>query len=142
MEGYLLHEIGKIGTLLRALLVRIGLAKKEPEEEIDGEQLRTDLLNRIDTDLDSLLAEPDFIAALTGRCGFDDGQLVRFADLLVDLVAASDDPDERLRLAGAVGAVCRHLDAKRSPLSRECYPILKELDRLFQEQPNTKNLDK
>ena len=104
--------------------------------------MRTDLLNRIDTDLDSLLAEPDFIAALTGRCGFDDGQLVRFADLLVDLVAASDDPDERLRLAGAVGAVCRHLDAKRSPLSRECYPILKELDRLFQEQPNTKNLDK
>ena len=97
MEDYLLHEIGKIGTLLRALLVRIGLAKKEPEEEIDGEQLRTDLLNRIDTDLDSLLAEPDFIAALTGRCGFDDGQLVRFADLLVDLVAASDDPDERLR---------------------------------------------
>ena len=119
MEDYLLHEIGKIGTLLRALLVRIGLAKKEPEEEIDGEQLRTDLLNRIDTDLDSLLAEPDFIAALTGRCGFDDGQLVRFADLLVDLVAASDDPDERLRLAGAVGAVCRHLDAKTvAPLAR------------------------
>ena len=131
MEDYLLHEIGKIGTLLRALLARIGLAKTEPAEAIDGELSGTDLLNRIDTDLDSLLAEPDFIAALTGRCGFDDGQLVRFADLLVDLVAASDDPDERLRL-----------DARRSPLSRECYPILKELDRLFQEQPNTKNLDK
>ena len=97
MEDYLLHEIGKIGTLLRALLARIGLAKTEPAEAIDGELSGTDLLNRIDTDLDSLLAEPDFIAALTGRCGFDDGQLVRFADLLVDLVAASDDPDERLR---------------------------------------------
>ena len=96
MEDYLLHEIGKIGTLLRALLARIGLAKTEPAEAIDGKLSGTDLLNRIDTDLDSLLAEPDFIAALTGRCGFDDEQLVRFADLLVDLVAASDDPDERL----------------------------------------------
>ena len=70
MEDYLLHEIGKIGTLLRALLARIGLAKTEPAEAIDGEQSGTDLLNRIDTDLDSLLAEPDFIAALTGRCGY------------------------------------------------------------------------
>ena len=118
MEDYLLHEIGKIGTLLRALLVRIGLAKKEPEEEIDGEQLRTDLLNRIDTDLDSLLAEPDFIAALTGRCGFDDGQLVRFADLLVDLVAASDDPDERLARGSRRGRLPPPRRQTVAPLAR------------------------
>ena len=142
MEDYLLHEIGKIGTLLRALLVRLGLATGTPGAEAGGEQPQTDLLEQLDTDLDSLLAGPDFVATLTGRCGFDDRQLVRFARLMVDLVAASDDAGERRRFAGAVGTVCRHLDAKRSPLSRDCYPILKELDRLFSQEQNSKNLDK
>ena len=133
MEDYILREINRIGELLAALLDKIGLLKRSGTPERIRTAAKTELAETLDIDIDTLLCGPDFIARLTDEYGFSDENLEKFAELLFDMVAATDDSDERLRLAAGVGAIYTHLDAKKAPASLNRYYILKDLDKYIKE---------
>ena len=129
MEDYILREINRIGELIAALMAKIGLMRQSASPE----QIRTELAEKLDIDIDTLLDEPDFIGRLTDEYGFGDQELDKFAELLFDMVAASEQHAERLRLAAAVGAIYSYLDAKKAPASLNRYYILKDLDKYIKE---------
>lgn len=133
MEDYILREINRIGELLAALLDKIGLLKRSGTPERIRTAAKTELAETLDVDIDTLLCGPDFIGRLTDEYGFSDENLEKFAELLFDMVAATDDSDERLRLAAGVGAIYSHLDAKKAPASLNRYYILKDLDKYIKE---------
>ena len=130
MEDYILREINRIGELIAALMAKIGLMRQSASPE----QIRTtELAEKLDIDIDTLLDEADFIGRLTDEYGFGDQELDKFAELLFDMVAASEQHAERLRLAAAVGAIYSYLDAKKAPASLNRYYILKDLDKYIKE---------
>ena len=90
MEDYILREINRIGELIAALLDKIGLLKKSGAPELIRETAKTELAEQLDLDIDTLLAGEDFIATLVGEYGFSDADLEKFAELLFDFAAASD----------------------------------------------------
>ena len=133
MEDYILREINRIGELIAALLDKIGLLKKSGAPELIRETAKTELAEQLDLDIDTLLAGEDFIGRLTDEYGFGDQELDKFAELLFDMVAASEQHAERLRLAAAVGAIYSYLDAKKAPASLNRYYILKDLEKYIKE---------
>ena len=133
MEDYILREINRIGELIAALLDKIGLLKKSGAPELIRETAKTELDEQLDLDIDTLLAGEDFIATLVGEYGFSDADLEKFAELLFDFAAASEEHGERLRLAAAIGALYSYLDEKKAPASLNRYYILKDLDKYIKE---------
>ena len=94
MEDYILREINRIGELIAALLDKIGLLKKSGAPELIRETAKTELAEQLDLDIDTLLAGEDFIATLVGEYGFSDADLEKFAELLFDFAAASEERGE------------------------------------------------
>lgn len=133
MEDYILREINRIGELIAALLDKAGMLKKSGAPELIREAAKTELAEKLNLDIDALLAQEDFTATLVGQYGFSDADLDKFAELLFDLVAASDDRTERLRLAAGVGALYSYLDQKKAPASLNRYYILRDLDKYIKE---------
>ena len=133
MEDYILREINRIGELIAALMAKIGLMRQSASPEQIRTTAKTELAEKLDIDIDTLLDEADFIGRLTDEYGFGDQELDKFAELLFDMVAASEQPAERLRLAAAVGAIYSYLDAKKAPASLNRYYILKDLDKYIKE---------
>ena len=133
MEDYILREINRIGELIATLLNKIGLMKQSASPEQIRTTAKTELAEKLDIDIDTLLDEADFIGRLTDEYGFGDQELDKFAELLFDMVVASEQHAERLRLAAAVGAIYSYLDAKKAPASLNRYYILKDLDKYIKE---------
>ena len=131
MEDYILREINRIGELIAALLDKIGLLKKSGAPELIRETAKTELAEQLNLDIDTLLAGADFIATLVDE--FSDADLEKFAELLFDFTAASEERGERLRLAAAIGALYSYLDEKKAPASLNRYYILKDLDKYIKE---------
>lgn len=125
MEDYILREINRIGELIAALMAKIGLMRQSASPEQIRTTAKTELAEKLDIDIDTLLDEPDFIGRLTDEYGF--------GELLFDMVAASEQHAERLRLAAAVGAIYSYLDAKKAPASLNRYYILKDLEKYIKE---------
>ena len=126
MEDYILREINRIGELIAALMAKIGLMRQSASPEQIRTTAKTELAEKLDIDIDTLLDEADFIGRLTD-------ELDKFAELLFDMVAASEQHAERLRLAAAVAAIYSYLDAKKAPASLNRYYILKDLDKYIKE---------
>ena len=133
MEDYILREINRIGELIAALMAKIGLMRQSASPEQIRTTAKTELAEKLDIDIDTLLDEADFIGRLTDEYGFGDQELDKFAELLFDMVAASEQHAGRLRLAAAVGAIYSYLDAKKAPASLNRYYILKDLDKYIKE---------
>ena len=133
MEDYILREINRIGELIAALMAKIGLMRQSASPEQIQTTAKTELAEKLDIDIDTLLDEADFIGRLTDEYGFGDQELDKFAELLFDMVAASEQHAVRLRLAAAVGAIYSYLDAKKAPASLNRYYILKDLDKYIKE---------
>lgn len=133
MEDYILREINRIGELIAALLDKVGLLKKSGTSEHIRETAKTELAEKLNLDIDTLLTEEDFIATLVSEYGFSDADLEKFAELLFDFVAASDNRDEQLRLAAGVGALYSYLARKKTPASLNRYYILRDLDKYIKE---------
>jgi len=131
MEDYILREINRIGELIAALMAKIGLMRQSASPEQIRTTAKTELAEKLDIDIDTLLDEADFIGRLTDEYGFGDQELDKFAELLFDMVAASEQHAERLRLAAA--AIYSYLDAKKAPASLNRYYILKDLDKYIKE---------
>ena len=133
MEDYILREINRIGELIAALLNKIGVMRQSASPEQIRTTAKTELAEKLDIDIDTLLDDADFIGRLTGEYGFDNENLEKFAELPCDMVAASEQHAERLRLEAAVGAIYSYLDAKKAPASLNRYYILKDLDKYIKE---------
>lgn len=133
MEDYILREINRIGELIAALMAKIGLMRQSASPEQIRTTAKTELAEKLEIDIDTLLDEADFIGRLTDEYGFGDQELDKFAELLFDMVAASEQHAERLRLAAAVGAIYSYLDAKKAPASLNRYYILKDLEKYIKE---------
>lgn len=133
MEDYILREINRIGELIAALMAKIGLMRQSASPEQIRTTAKTELAEKLDIDIDTLLDDADFIGRLSGEYGFGDQELDKFAELLSDMAAASEQHAERLRLAAAVGAIYSYLDAKKAPASLNRYYILKDLDKYLKE---------
>ncbi len=130
MEDYILREINRIGELIAALLDKIGLLKKSGAPELIRETAKTELAEQLNLDIDTLLAGADFIATLVDEYGFSDADLEKFAELLFDFTAASEERGERLRLAAAIGTLYSYLDEKKATASLDRYYILKDLEQI------------
>ena len=128
MEDYILREINRIGELIAALMAKIGLMRQSASPEQIRTTAKTELAEKLDIDIDTLLDEPDFIGRLTDEYGFGDQEMG------VSLMfAASEQHADRLRLAAAVGAIYSYLDAKKAPASLNRYYILKDLEKYIKE---------
>ena len=90
MEDYILREINRIGELIAALMAKIGLMRQSASPEQIRTTAKTELAEKLDIDIDTLLDEADFIGRLTDEYGFGDQELDKFAELLFDMVAASE----------------------------------------------------
>ncbi|MDE7123771.1 MAG: hypothetical protein K2N93_05635, partial [Alistipes sp.] len=128
MEDFILREIDRIGTLLRALLEKTGALRQAGESRRLCETARSELLGDLGLDLDALLASEDFIDRLTADHGFAEEHLELAAELLADLAGATDDRPGRQRLAAAALAIYRRLDAAGAPASFNRYYVLPDLE--------------
>lgn len=130
MEDFILREIGKIGHLLRSLLHRLGLRRtaEGPSDEL-VETTKSELIERLDIDIDTLLRDERFVERLVAEYGFGEEELEAFAELLADLAAAAETHDEQCRLAAAACTVYKHQEAHGAPASINRYYVLKELAR-------------
>ena len=133
MEDFILREIDRIGTLLRALLEKTGALRQAGESRRLCETARSELLGGLGLDLDALLASEDFIDRLTADHGFAEEHLELAAELLADLAGATDDRPERQRLAAAALAIYRRLDAAGAPASFNRYYVLLDLEQYIKQ---------
>lgn len=127
MEDYIIREINKIGKLIEALLIRVGAMKRSGEQAEVYAVSKTELLERMNLDLDAVLDSEDLPGVLRTQYGFDDESMERFAELLFDLVVASQETEEQRKLAHSIGTIYCDLDAKKAPASLNRYYILKDL---------------
>ncbi len=130
MEDFILREIDKIGQLLRSLLHRLGLRRtaEMPTDEL-VETTKSELIERLDLDIDTLLRDERFVERLVAEYGFGENDLEACAELLADLAAAAETHDEQCRLAAAACTVYQHQEAHGAPASINRYYVLKELAR-------------
>ena len=70
MEDYILREINRIGELIAALMAKIGLMRQSASPEQIRTTAKTELAEKLDIDIDTLLDEADFIGRLTDEYGF------------------------------------------------------------------------
>lgn len=133
MEDFILREIDRIGTLLRALLEKTGALRQAGENRRLCETARSELLGGLGLDLDALLASEDFIDRLTADHGFAEEHLELAAELLTDLAGASSDDEERRRLAAAALRIYHRLDEAGAPVSFNRYFILNDLERYIKQ---------
>lgn len=116
MEDFILREIDKIG-----------ISEQTDASQTVDTTTKTELVDRLDIDIETLLSEEDFIRALVEKHGFDTNHLELFAELLADLAAAAETPAEARKCAAAACAVYKYQDAHKAPVSIGRYYILKEL---------------
>ena len=61
MEDYILREINRIGELIAALMAKIGLMRQSASPEQIRTTAQTELAEKMEHDIDTLLDEADFI---------------------------------------------------------------------------------
>lgn len=116
-----------LGQMIAAILERVGVMKRGGGGEPLLPAVKTELAERLDVDLDTLLADDDPAGILVARYGFDDGNLEKFAELLFDVAEASDAAEERRRLADGIRKIYGYLERNSNSVSLYRYEILREL---------------
>lgn len=128
---YIMREIGKIGKMIEAILFKIGLIK---EDDLTGFSVygtaRTELLERLNIDIDTVLEKDDPSSVLTVEYGFDNEELEKFAELLYELTIASDDNDFKARSIAGIGSIYKYLDKNGTSISFNRQYILQELRKI------------
>lgn len=126
-----MREIGKIGKMIEAILFKIGLIK---EDDRTGSSVygtaRTELLERLNIDIDTLLEKEDLSSVLTVEYGFDNEELEKFAELLYELTIASDDNDFKVRSIAGISSIYKYLDKNGTSISFNRQYILQELRKI------------
>lgn len=127
---YIMREIEKIAKLIEAILVKLRILKKENRSELLYATAKTELSEKLDIDLDGLLANGNPAEVLVTRYGFSNGDLEKFAKLLFDLIAPATGGEERTALIHGIEDIYRYLERKTATFSFDQYYMLKELESL------------
>lgn len=128
MEDYILKEIDKIGKVVEAILIKLGLLKKNHNGEAIYKASKTELLEKLDLNIDTLLEDENIVAILK-EYGFTNNNLDKFAELLFDLTSSTEDKTQRIKLITGINEIYKYLDNNASTFSVNRYYILKELNK-------------
>lgn len=127
MEDYIMREIDKLGKVIEAILLKIGVLKESEQDETIAEATKIELAEQLDLDIDALLEQEKFIETLTQVHGFSHSNLEKFAELLFDMRIASPDRDEKAKITERIFSIYDYLKRAGADLSFTSYMILEEL---------------
>jgi hypothetical protein len=136
MKDFVLREIDKISKVIEAILLKIGILKKENTSDDLLEVTKLELLKNLDIDLDQLLQEENFVEILTQKYGFSNDNLEKFAELLFDFIETINPIEEKQKLIYSISKIYRHLEGKDHPVSFMTLYILKELEKYLEGAAN------
>lgn len=128
MEDLVLREIELIGTVLRAILSRLGLMRNAGEGGPCYGVAAGALREELGISLDDLLDRPDAADILAAR-GFDDVALEKFAEVLYMLAVSSPEESARRRCARCAVVLYDRLEESGTTCFYDRYYIRQELER-------------
>jgi hypothetical protein len=129
MKDYILREIDKISKVIEAILLKVGILKRENKKEELIEVTKLELLEKLNIDFDKLLENENFIDILIQEYLFNNNNLEKFADLLFDFVESTGALDEKKKLIYCIGEIYTYLVEKEHPMSFNMFYILTELKK-------------
>lgn len=132
MEDYMVQEIRKIGKVLEALLSKIGLLKKSNATDSLCAISKTELLDRLDLNLEKVLEQENLVEVLISVYGFNLDELEQFAALLYELVIASQEQALTIRCVAAIRKIYQYLDENGAAPSFYRYCMLKEMKQYME----------
>lgn len=131
MEDYIKREIDKIGKVIEAILLKVGILKKENKsEDFIIKTSKSELFERLNIDIDKLLQNEDFINILVHEHQFNNDNLELLANLIFDFIQQSNSPEEKKRLISCISKVYLYLDESGHPISFNRIYILEELNNM------------
>lgn len=128
MEDFILNEINKIGRLLRAIAEKMRLLKAEPSVGVYS-VARTELLDQLDIDMDTLPEGEALLKLLIEQHNFGPHELEQFAELMFDMVEADEDRGRQRRLAAGICSIYQYLTSNSNSSSLDRYYIMQELEK-------------
>ena len=129
MEDYILKEIDKIGKLIEAMLSKLGVSVGSRRQETVYEVSRTELLEKLDLDIDTLLEQENLADTLVREHGFSNSNLDKFAELLFEFLLSAEDETFRRKLAANIGAIYGYLEKHENTISFNKLHILREMKK-------------
>lgn len=129
MEDFIMREIDKIGKIIEAILIKVGVLKRSGGAETVHSQTKLELAEKLDMDIDSLIVRNDFANILKSRYGFSDADLGKFTGLMLDFVETAPDKAAADKYVSAALNIFRHLEKTASDFSFDNYYILEELKK-------------
>jgi two-component SAPR family response regulator len=129
MEDYILKEIDKIGKLIEAILLKIGVLKSENKHEDIIGFSKSELVNQLNIDIDKLLQNEKFIEILIQERQFTNSNLEQFADLLFDFIETTHSNDEKYILIYSIQKIFLHLAENKHPFSFKMFYIMDEFKK-------------
>jgi hypothetical protein len=129
MEDVVKKEIDKIGKVIEAILLKIGIIKNENRKDDFIDLAKSELLDELDIDLDQLLQNDMFVEILIQKYGFTDRNLEKFAELLFDFIKTENSVEVKNKLISSIGKICVKLERSSHSISFMTVFILKELKK-------------
>jgi hypothetical protein len=129
MEDIILKEIDKIGKVIEAILLKIGVLKKENKHEESVMLSKLEVANKLNINIDKLLQNENFIDILIQDYRFSTGNLSQFADLLFDFFEITDSVDEKNILMHSIQNIFLHLQQNKYPFSFKMFYIINEFKK-------------
>jgi hypothetical protein len=129
MKDFILREIDKMGTVIEAILLKIGILKRENKSNYLIEIAKLELLKNLNIDIDQLLQDEQFVEILIQEYRFNNNNLEKFAELLFDFIETANNMDEKKKLISSICKIYSSLEGKKYPISFNMFYILKELKR-------------
>ncbi len=130
MEDYIKREIDKIGKLIEAILLKVGILKQSVGDTEAYQTAKTELLGQLDMDVEALLSKDDFIETLKNDYDFTNINLEKFAELLFDFASAAPDRATKDIFADGIREIYKYLQENGSSISINRYYIIQELENL------------
>jgi len=128
MEDYILKEIERFGGVIQAILSKIGILKNSGANETVYTATKTELKEKLDIDIETLLESENIVDFLAGEHGFTNNNLEQFAELLFEMVNTSQDEATRIKLSDNIKLIYKYLEEYAGQTSFKGYFILKELE--------------
>jgi hypothetical protein len=132
MEDFILKEIDKIGKVIEAILLKIGVLKKDKQQKDIIELSKVEMVNKLNIDIDKLLQSEDFINTLIQDYKFSPDNLSQFADLLFDFFEITDSVHEKNRLIHSIQQLFLHLEENKYPFSFKMFYMIDEFKKYTQ----------
>lgn len=132
MEDYIIKEVSKTRAAVDSVLKGLSMLSGKADSAEIHDYVKTEMIGRLDLDIDAILSSGDFINVLVSGYGFDDNDLNRFAEILYTMLKADDGKDEAHTVyANAIIRINAWLQAKGVAFSMTRHYVLEEMNRYF-----------